>query len=201
MLPCGNVGRQSVPHGPTAESESACCQASRCTLRWRASSLHPMRSGRALSDDAARFAINARHATSLGRWLSPDNFRVLANRLFITQIAYCSTRPLNNSFFWRAPHLHKLQWSDAVKWPTHRTVVGNHRLGLLPFRDSIAHHALHRRQLNLACAMQLQQQSATHHIAQRAVGLLPLPETSHTFNAAIVSTGALTPDAFESGFG
>ena len=62
-----------------------------------------------------------------------------------------------------------------AQWPVHRTVIGDHGLGLLPLRDSIAHHALHRRQLDLARTMEHQQQSAAHHVAQRAVGLLPLP--------------------------
>jgi hypothetical protein len=82
---------------------------------------------------------------------------------------------IEQRLFRRASNLHKLKRGDAVKWPAHRTVVGDHRLRLLPLRDSIAHHALHRRQLDLARTMQHQKQSAAHHIAQRAVGLLPLP--------------------------
>ena len=54
-------------------------------------------------------------------------------------------------------------------------VVGDHRLGLLSLRDPIAYDALHRRQLDLARPMKHQQQSATNHVAQRAIGLLPLP--------------------------
>jgi hypothetical protein len=71
--------------------------------------------------------------------------------------------------------LHKLKWSEVRQWPAHWTIVGDNELGLLPLRDSIAHRALHRRQLNLARTMEHQQQSAAHHVAQRAVGLLPLP--------------------------
>src|ERR1022692_979246 len=41
--------------------------------------------------------------------------------------------------------------------------------------ESIPHGAPHRRQLDLASAIQHQQQSAAEHVAQRAVGLLPLP--------------------------
>ena len=35
--------------------------------------------------------------------------------------------------------------------------------------------ALHRRQLDLARTVKHQQQSAANHVAQRAIGLLPLP--------------------------
>ena len=62
-----------------------------------------------------------------------------------------------------------------AQWSAYRTVVGDHGLGPFALRDSIAHHALHRRQLDLARTVKHQQQSAAHHIAQRAVGLLPLP--------------------------
>ena len=36
-------------------------------------------------------------------------------------------------------------------------------------------HVTHGRQLNLARAVQHKQQTAAHHVAQRAIGLAPLP--------------------------
>ena len=36
-------------------------------------------------------------------------------------------------------------------------------------------HVTHRRQLDLAGTVQHQQQAAAHHVAQRAIGLAPLP--------------------------
>src|SRR5260370_458989 len=36
-------------------------------------------------------------------------------------------------------------------------------------------HVTHRRQLNLAGTVQHEQQAAAHHVAQRSIGLAPLP--------------------------
>src|ERR1700722_9768950 len=100
---------------------------------------------------------------------------MLADGLFVTQIVILPHQTVEQCLFRRAPHLCKLQRSDARQRSTYRTSVGDHRLGLLALRNAIADDALYRRQLDLTRTVEHQQQSAANHIAQRAISLLPLP--------------------------
>src|SRR5580658_1422822 len=101
--------------------------------------------------------------------------QVFTDGLFVTQIVILLHQTVEQRLVRRAAHLYKLQRSDARQWPAYWTVVRDHGLRLLPLRDPIAYDALHRRQLDLARTVEHQQQSAANHVAQRAIGLLPLP--------------------------
>jgi hypothetical protein len=57
---------------------------------------------------------------------------VLAYRLLIAEIVILLQQAVEQPFFRRAAHLRKLQWSEAVKWSAHRTIVGDDWFGALP---------------------------------------------------------------------
>ena len=101
--------------------------------------------------------------------------QVLAHRLLIAEIVILLHQAVEQRLFRRAPHLHKFKRSETAKRSANRTVIGDHRLGPLhaPLIDSAP--AFHRRQLDLPRTVKHQQESAAYHVAQRAVGLLPLP--------------------------
>lgn len=104
---------------------------------------------------------------------------MLAHRPFVTKIMMLFEQAVEQRFFRRAPHLRELQRRQLPKCPCERTFFDRYARGPGAFGDPIPHRAFDRRQLDLACAVKCQQQSAAQHVAQRAVGLLPLCQASH----------------------
>ncbi len=116
-----------------------------------------------------------RHARNRAALRPRDILQVFSHRLFVTQIVMLFHQAVEQRLIPAAAHLSELDGLDLVETTLDRRRVDRHRRGSRSPCQRIVRHALHRRQLDLAGAVQHQQHAATHHIAQGAVGLLPLP--------------------------
>ena len=82
------------------------------------------------------------------------------------------------------PHLPKLERANLAQACTQlRGINGinDSRLWSGSLDQRIGGNEFHRRQLDLSCSMQHQQQTPTDHVARRSVGLLPLPGLAQLF--------------------
>src|SRR5437899_5539597 len=128
------------------------------------------------TDQATVFQIRSQHRNEEVRELIPADYAgvMVTDRLFVAQIMMVFHQAVEQLFIGRAPHLLQFYRPQFDEPPLDRRGVDPHRfrpwarVAALPADD-----AAHRRQLNLAGPLQHQQQTAAHHIPQRAVGLLP----------------------------
>src|SRR5450755_1697455 len=119
----------------------------------------------------------ARDRLALGRY---QILQVFTDRLLISKIVILLQQAVEQRLPRRAPHLLKLQRTQVSQWSAHRTVVGHNGFGPLTSFWPVRRSTPRWRQLDRSRTIQHEQQSPAHHVAPRAVGLLPLPSFTNS---------------------
>jgi hypothetical protein len=101
--------------------------------------------------------------------------QVFSRRLLVAEIMMFLQQTVPQRFFPGAPHQLELQRLEVAQTVLNGRGINPHRLWPGPVGQRVMPHITHRRQLDLAGTFQHQQQAAAHHVAQRAIGLAPLP--------------------------
>src|SRR5258708_2154017 len=102
--------------------------------------------------------------------------QLLPDRLLLPEIVILLDQAVEQRFVRATPHQLDLKRNKPTQWPAYRPVTRNHQLRSPPLRQWIACGTEpHRRQLNLAGSLQLQEEPATELITKRAIRLLPVP--------------------------
>ena len=101
--------------------------------------------------------------------------QMLAHRLLVAQVMMGFHQAVEQRLLGRASRLLKLDGLDLAQRAWDRRAVDQHRRRPGPPRQRVRGRVTHRRQLDRAGPVEHQQQTATNHVAWRAVGLLPVP--------------------------
>src|SRR5262249_7042821 len=100
---------------------------------------------------------------------------VLSHGLLIFQIVVLLEQAVEQPLLGSAPDLSKLQGPDPVDTAFEQSRIDLCRSRTCAPYERVGGHESHGWQLNLASTLEHEQQAAAHHVAQRAVGLFPLP--------------------------
>jgi hypothetical protein len=104
-----------------------------------------------------------------------QKFELLPYRLFVSQVVVLFHQSVEERLAICPPHLLDLHRTEFLQTTVEGSSVDGHRRRSLAPSQRVMRHEPHRRQFDLPGTVQRQQQATAHHIAQRAVGLLPLP--------------------------
>ena len=101
---------------------------------------------------------------------------MFAHRLLVAEIVMLLHQAVEQRLVGGAPNLLELQRAQFASVSASIGVgVNQHRRRPCALGQWIMPHVIHRRQGDLASALQHQQQAAAHHVAQCTIALPPLP--------------------------
>jgi len=150
--------------------------ASRRTLRRRASADQPMKRSR-----GPRWRGADAHATHAHGPIRRDDqiFQVLADGLLVPEIVVLRQQAVEERFVRGATHLVNHQRPQRAQQHRDRRRVDQDRRRARARPPRLAGGPLRRRELDMAGAMQPEEQAAADRLARRAIRLPPVPRVAH----------------------
>ena len=100
---------------------------------------------------------------------------MLAHRPGIGEIVVRLDQSVEELLFGGAPHLADLERTELLESAVDRRLVHVDRRRTRPASDVVRRSPANFRELDVPRAVKLQHQAATDHVAQRAIGLAPIP--------------------------
>src|SRR5206468_11359031 len=102
--------------------------------------------------------------------------QMFSHWLLIPEVVILFDEAVKQRLLWAAPHLLHFQRQPQAQRSAYGPRISHYRFGPPPVCQRISRRAAaYRGQLDLAGAIQLQQQATANHVAQRTIGLSPSP--------------------------
>ena len=164
--------RGQVRHLHPRQDQKARIGGEEAQVRRRASALQPMKRSRSPSAPRGRSPREARHRAVAG---DDEILQVLADRLLVAEIVMLREQAVEEAFVRRAADLMEAERAQRPERRLDGTRVDQDRRRACARSPGLPGGPLRGREVNMAGAMQPQEQAAADRIAGRPIRLPPLP--------------------------